>query len=124
VDVIWKLEVRLQLGGEAVTVGTLAERERRIFFELCAGFLDSGLQLSPLDLPLRAGVHEGPPSRSPGLAGVFRRLAPRRPGSAADGPAFRGRSRAGVRSAFLCNVHKIAIRRPPPKPPSGVGRSM
>ena len=44
-----------------------------MFFEYDEGFLRSGLQLSPIHLPLRAGVHEGPPTPFAGLPGVLRR---------------------------------------------------
>jgi len=66
-----KLDVGLELGDDAVAVGTLAERDRRVFFEYAPEFLRSGLQLSPIHLPLRAGVHEGPPAPFAGLPGVF-----------------------------------------------------
>jgi len=66
-----RLEVRLDDGESAVAVGTLAERERRVFFEYDAEFVERGVELSPLKLPLRAGVQEGPPSPFNGLFGVF-----------------------------------------------------
>lgn len=66
-----RLEVRLDDGGTAVTLGTLAERDRRVFFEYDAGFVDRGIEISPLKLPLRAGVQEGPPTPFEGLFGVF-----------------------------------------------------
>ncbi|HEV7586631.1 MAG TPA: type II toxin-antitoxin system HipA family toxin [Longimicrobium sp.] len=66
-----KLEVRVEFDGDPLTVGTLAERERRILFEYAPGFLRSGLQLSPIHLPLRPGVHEGPPTPFAGLPGVL-----------------------------------------------------
>ncbi|HEX8832252.1 MAG TPA: HipA N-terminal domain-containing protein, partial [Longimicrobium sp.] len=62
------LEVRLD---EGVTVGVLAERDRRIYFEYDAGWVERGTELSPLKLPLRRGVQEGPPSPFNGLHGVF-----------------------------------------------------
>lgn len=53
-----RLEVRLDRGGEQVVVGTLAEQERRIYFEYAAAFLDAPLPLSPFKLPVRAGLFE------------------------------------------------------------------
>ncbi|WP_420126823.1 type II toxin-antitoxin system HipA family toxin [Longimicrobium sp.] len=52
------LEVRLDWGGEQSVVGTLAEEERRIYFEYDAAFLKSPLPLSPFKLPARAGLIE------------------------------------------------------------------
>ncbi|HYH81153.1 MAG TPA: HipA N-terminal domain-containing protein, partial [Longimicrobium sp.] len=66
-----RVEVRLDDGDTAVKVGVLAERERRIFFEYDAEFVERGRELSPLRLPLRAGVQEGPPAPFGGLHGVF-----------------------------------------------------
>ena len=57
-----KLSVRLQASPERVLpVGTLAEQDRRIYFEYDSTFLDLGLQLSPsrthcLSLAERAGI--------------------------------------------------------------------
>lgn len=52
-----KLSVRLQASPERVLpVGTLAEQDRRIYFEYDSTFLDLGLQLSPFKLPARAGL--------------------------------------------------------------------
>lgn len=53
-----KLEVRLDWGDEQRVVGTLAEHERRIYFEYDARFLGSGIPISPFKLPLRAGLFE------------------------------------------------------------------
>jgi serine/threonine-protein kinase HipA len=66
-----RVEVRLDDGGQTVTAGTLAERDRRVFFEYDAEFVERGIELSPLKLPLRGGVQEGPPSPFNGLFGVF-----------------------------------------------------
>ncbi|HET7460726.1 MAG TPA: type II toxin-antitoxin system HipA family toxin [Longimicrobium sp.] len=66
-----RLEVRLDFGESPLTVGTLAERDRRVFFEYDPAFVDGRIELSPLRLPLRPGVHQGPPSPFNGLFGVF-----------------------------------------------------
>lgn len=52
-------------------VGRLALQDRRILFEYDSGFLASGLQISPLRVPLRPGVIPGDPSIFDGLPGVF-----------------------------------------------------
>ncbi|HET7228878.1 MAG TPA: type II toxin-antitoxin system HipA family toxin [Longimicrobium sp.] len=63
-----RLQVRLD---EERAVGELVERDRRIFFEYDEAFVEHGVELSPLKLPLRRGVQEGPPSPFNGLPGVF-----------------------------------------------------
>jgi serine/threonine-protein kinase HipA len=101
-----KLDVRLQLGGEPVTVGTLAERERRIFFEYAEGFLRSGLQISPIHLPLRAGLHEGPPTPFSGLPGVFADSLPDGWGLLLMDRAFRQR---GVSRETVTSLDRLAF---------------
>lgn len=66
-----KLKVRLHSDGGFVDVGTLALQDRRIYFEYATSFLDRGLQISPIHLPLRAGIHQGPSEPFAGLPGVF-----------------------------------------------------
>lgn len=52
-----KLPVRLhQTRGDAVTVGTLAEQDRRIYFEYDAAFLGGGIELSPFKLRTKPGL--------------------------------------------------------------------
>lgn len=53
-----KLEVHLDWGDEQTVVGTLAEQERRVYFEYDAAFLDTPLPISPLKLPVRPGLFE------------------------------------------------------------------
>lgn len=53
-----KLEVRLDWGDTERGVGTLAEHDRRIYFEYAPAFLADPLPLSPFKLPARAGVFE------------------------------------------------------------------
>jgi serine/threonine-protein kinase HipA len=52
------LEVRLSWGDEGIVVGTLGERERRIYFEYAPAFLEAALPISPFKLPVRPGVYE------------------------------------------------------------------
>ncbi len=65
------LQVGLSLAGKTYKVGRLAYRDRRAFFEYHPGFLASGLEISPLKLPLAAGVKAGPVDLNEGLHGVF-----------------------------------------------------
>jgi serine/threonine-protein kinase HipA len=58
-------------GRERRKVGRLATQDRRILFEYDPAFLASGLQLSPFQLPARAGVVLGDPAMFDGLFGVF-----------------------------------------------------
>jgi serine/threonine-protein kinase HipA len=66
-----RLEVRLALDDAERTVGTLAARDRRTYFEYDPAFLATGMEISPVRLPLRTGVHEAPPAPFGGLHGVF-----------------------------------------------------
>jgi serine/threonine-protein kinase HipA len=54
-----KLAIRLRRApNDAPIVGTLAEDDRRVYFEYDATFLATGLELSPFKLPARAGLVE------------------------------------------------------------------
>jgi len=53
-----KLEVRLDWGDEQVLVGTLADQDRRVFFEFDRAFLDTSLPISPFKLPVKPGLIE------------------------------------------------------------------
>ncbi|WP_420240079.1 type II toxin-antitoxin system HipA family toxin (plasmid) [Telmatobacter bradus] len=52
-------------------VGRLAFKDRKIFFEYDAAFLTSGIEISPIKLPLRAGVFTADTMSFDGLHGVF-----------------------------------------------------
>lgn len=66
-----KLEARLFWEDEQVVVGTLAEQERRIYFEYDAGFLDAPLPISPFKLPARPGLFEHAERDFAEVFGVF-----------------------------------------------------
>lgn len=66
-----RLEVLLDWDDEPTRVGTLAERDRRIYFEYAASFIDDPLPLSPFKLPVRPGLHEDVERTFGGLHGVF-----------------------------------------------------
>ena len=65
------LTVRLDLEGKTLEVGTLAYRDRSIFFEYAEEALDSDLELSPFRLPLSPGVKKFDAQPFEGLAGLF-----------------------------------------------------
>ena len=52
-------------------VGRLAWRDRQILFEFDAAFIDSGIEISPIKLPLKAGVFTPTEMVFDGLFGVF-----------------------------------------------------
>lgn len=64
------LNVHLE-AGERRKVGRLAVSNRQILFEYDAAFLASGIQISPLMLPLKPGVIVTPDTMFDGLFGVF-----------------------------------------------------
>lgn len=66
-----RLEVYLDWDAEPIWVGTLAERDRRTFFEYSSTFLDAPLPISPIKLPVRPGLHEDADRTFGGLHGVF-----------------------------------------------------
>lgn len=57
--------------GERLKLGRLAFRQRKILFEYDPAFLSSGIEISPLKLPIRAGVFTAPDTIFDGLFGVF-----------------------------------------------------
>ena len=57
--------------GERRKVGRLALRQRQILFEYDPDFLSSGIEISPLKLPIKPGVFTPPDMIFDGLYGVF-----------------------------------------------------
>src|SRR5882724_4968790 len=57
--------------GERRKVGRLALRQRQVLFEYDPAFIASGIEISPLKLPLRPGVFTSPDAIFDGLYGVF-----------------------------------------------------
>lgn len=66
-----KLKVFLNAYNVRHFVGLLAEENKRIFFEYSPEFLQSGIELSPFQLPLHAGVFEDKKRTFDGLFGLF-----------------------------------------------------
>jgi serine/threonine-protein kinase HipA len=65
------LEVRLDWGGREVVVGTLAEDDRRVYFEYAPSFLAAPLPISPFKLPAVPGLIEHADRQFGELFGVF-----------------------------------------------------
>lgn len=65
------INISLDFGMTRYAVGRLAAKDRRLYFEYDADFLKRGLNISPLRLPLKAGVQQFDPGLFDGLPGVF-----------------------------------------------------
>lgn len=65
------IHVYLKIAEDKMPVGSLALRDRRIYFEYARDFLRAGLQISPLKLPLKSGILSSPDLVFEGLFGVF-----------------------------------------------------
>ncbi|MGO1242867.1 MAG: type II toxin-antitoxin system HipA family toxin [Sphingobacterium sp.] len=63
--------VSLDFGNQIQQVGRLAIRENTIYFQYDEAFVESGIDISPLRLPLQAGLIVLPKRPFEGLAGVF-----------------------------------------------------
>ena len=92
--------VRVRLWGREAGILLESERDGRITFEYDPGFTDSGLEISPIHLPLgRSGPVSFPElARKPafvGLPGVFADALPDRFGNAVIRRYFEARGRAG-----------------------------
>jgi len=66
-----KLHVRLDWGDEQTVVGTLAERDRRIYFEYAPDFVRAPLPISPFKLPVKPGLFEHTEREFSQVFGVF-----------------------------------------------------
>lgn len=66
-----EVKVGIDFGADVSPVGRLAIRGQKIYFEYDAAFVESGLEISPLRLPLKSGVTSFDPDPFEGLAGVF-----------------------------------------------------
>jgi len=66
-----ELRVGLDFIGEIISVGRLALKDYRIYFEYDQDFLGRGLEISPLKLPLNPGLHTFEYRPFEGLPGVF-----------------------------------------------------
>lgn len=66
-----EIKVGLNFGKKTIAVGRLALRDRKIYFEYDASFIDAGPVISPLRLPLQSGVTSFDYHLFEGLPGVF-----------------------------------------------------
>ena len=66
-----EVKVGINFGRGVQAVGRLAVRERKIYFEYDSAFIKSGIEISPLRLPLLAGVQSFDYDLFEGLPGVF-----------------------------------------------------
>jgi len=90
---------------DVITVGTLAEQDRQIYFEYDAPFLEKGLELSPFKLPARPGLIEHVDYAFGPLPGVFDDSLPDGWGLLLMGRYFR---RQGVDPATLSPLDRLA----------------
>ncbi len=65
------IKVGLRFADETIPVWRLARRERKIYFEYDAGFIEQGLEISPINCPLKPGVQSFDAFLFGGLPGVF-----------------------------------------------------
>jgi len=65
------IEVYLSAQAQDIHVGTLAHRDKKIYFEYSSDFLIRGIELSPYKLPLKPGVHQCEDRLFDGLFGLF-----------------------------------------------------
>ena len=66
-----EVKVGINFGGDVRPVGRLAIRDRQIYFEYDQTFIEEGLEISPLRLPLKSGVQSFNYDIFEGLPGVF-----------------------------------------------------
>ncbi len=66
-----EVKVGINFGGDVRPVGRLAIRGRQIYFEYDQTFIEEGLEISPLRLPLKSGVQSFDYDLFEGLPGVF-----------------------------------------------------
>ena len=68
---IQRLDVYLYLAGGKHKLGTLATKDKKIYFEYDRAFLATGIQISPYKLPLKSGVMRCDDDTFNGIWGVF-----------------------------------------------------
>lgn len=68
---VQEIKVALDFTGEKIPVGRLALRDGAVYFEYADSFLEKGIEISPLRLPLQPGVKTFDRALFDGLPGVF-----------------------------------------------------
>ena len=66
-----EIKVGINFGDGVNPVGRLAMRDRHIYFEYDSTFIERGIEISPLRLPLQSGVQRFENDLFEGLPGVF-----------------------------------------------------
>ncbi len=66
-----EIKVGINFGDGVNPVGRLAMRDRHIYFEYDSSFIERGIEISPLRLPLQSGVQRFENDLFEGLPGVF-----------------------------------------------------
>jgi serine/threonine-protein kinase HipA len=66
-----EVKVGINFGEDVHPVGRLAIRDRQIYFEYDQNFIEVGLEISPLRLPIKSGVQNFDYTLFEGLSGVF-----------------------------------------------------
>ncbi len=66
-----KLTIHLTNSNKTQKLGTLAQKDRKIYFEYDKEFLKTGIEISPYKLPLKAGLHICDNDTFEGIWGVF-----------------------------------------------------
>lgn len=105
-----KLQVRLDWGDEQVVVGTLAERDRRIYFEYDPDFIDAPLPISPFKLPVNPGLFEHTEREFSQVFGVFNDSLPDGWGLLLMDRVFRKRGLDPARISILDRLAYIGER--------------
>ncbi len=105
-----RLEVKLDRGDEQIVVGTLAEQDRRVYFEYAPGFLQSPLPISPFKLPVRPGLFEHEERGFARVFGVFNDSLPDGWGLLLMDREFRKRDLDPVRLSTLDRLAYIGTR--------------
>jgi len=70
-DPVTEIKAGLNFGGDTIPVGRLAVRDGIVYFEYDRSFLETGLEISPLRLPLEPGLQSFDRNLFEGLPGVF-----------------------------------------------------
>lgn len=66
-----EVRVGIQFRTEMLPVGRLAAKNGQIYFEYSRSFIETGLEISPFQLPLQSGLKSFSPALFEGLPGVF-----------------------------------------------------
>jgi len=105
-----RLEVRLHWGDEHVVVGTLAEQDRRLYFEYDGDFVATPLPISPFKLPVRPGLFEHGERDFAPVFGVFSDSLPDEWGLLLMDREFRKRELATATLSVLDRLAYIGTR--------------